>query len=205
MLYLPPCRERSTPDRGDNMNKRIQNDDVTLGKFISLILRHKPGTIGITLDSEGWADVDALINGINAAGHSIDTETLERIVAENNKKRYTLSPDKKRIRANQGHSIEVNVDMEIRTPPEKLYHGTADRFLDSIKAEGIKKMSRQYVHLSQDIPTALNVGRRHGKPVVLVIDAAKMAEDGFVFRISANGVWQSEDIPWKYVKETVEG
>ena len=180
-----------------------RNDDVTLGKFISLILRHKPEAIGIELDEEGWADVSELINGINASGHSIDMETLERIVAENNKKRYTLSPDKKRIRANQGHSIDVHIEMEKREPPALLYHGTATRFLDSIKAEGIKKMSRQYVHLSPDVPTAVTVGRRHGKPAVLVIDAAKMAEDGYVFMLSANGVWQSEDIPWRYIKETL--
>jgi putative RNA 2'-phosphotransferase len=171
------------------MSGKNKNDDVSLGKFISLILRHKPETIGITLDSEGWADVDELINGINAAGYSIDMETLERIVAENNKKRYTLSPDKKRIRANQGHSIDVQIDMEKREPPALLYHGTATRFLDSIKAEGIKKMSRQYVHLSPDIHTAAAVGKRHGAPAVLVIDAAKMHADGFEFRISANGVW----------------
>lgn len=186
------------------MSEKIKNDDVTLGKFMSLILRHKPETIGIKLDSEGWADVNELIKGINAAGHSIDMQTVERIVAENNKKRYTLSPDKKRIRANQGHSIDVSVEMEKRTPPDLLYHGTASRFLESIKASGIKKMSRQYVHLSADVPTAFSVGKRHGSPVVLVIDAKQMSADGFVFMISANGVWQSEDIPWHYVKEIIE-
>ena len=184
-------------------SSKIRNDDVSLGKFISLILRHKPETIGITLDSEGWADVGELIKGINASGRTIDMETLERIVAENNKKRYTLSPDKKRIRANQGHSIDVQIDMEKREPPALLYHGTATRFLDSIKAEGIRKMSRQYVHLSPDIPTAFDVGRRHGAPAVLVIDAAKMSAEGFEFMISANGVWQSADIPFRYVKEIV--
>ena len=184
-------------------NSKIKNDDVSLGRFISLILRHKPETIGIKLDGEGWADVDELIAGINAAGHTIDRETLERIVRENNKKRYTLSSDGRRIRANQGHSIDVHVEMEQRTPPDKLYHGTAEKFLDSIKQNGIKRMSRQYVHLSPDVETAVTVGKRHGKPVVLVIDAAKMSADGYIFRLSANGVWQSEDIPWGYVAEMI--
>ena len=185
------------------MKRRNESGDDTLGRFMTYLLRHHPEAVGLTLDGEGWADVDALIEGMNAAGRTIDMETLERIVAENNKKRYTLSPDKKRIRANQGHSVDVNIEMEKRVPPDELYHGTADRFLDSIREGGIKKMARQYVHLSPDIPTAVNVGRRHGKPVVLVIDAKRMSGDGFTFRISANGVWQSEDIPWGYVKEVI--
>ena len=185
------------------MKRRNESPDDTLGRFMTYLLRHHPEAAGLTLDSEGWTDVDALIEGMNRAGRNIDRETLERIVAENSKKRYTLSPDGKRIRANQGHSVEVNIEMEKRDPPDKLYHGTATRFLDSIKAEGIKRMARQYVHLSTDAETAVNVGRRHGEPVVLVIDTVKMREDGFVFRISANGVWQSEDIPWKYVSEEI--
>ena len=181
----------------------MKNDDITLGKFISLILRHKPETIGITLDREGWADTRQLIEGINAAGHTIDMETLERIVRENDKKRYSFNGDKTRIRANQGHSIPVDTGMRQAVPPEKLYHGTADRFLDSIRSGGIKKMSRQYVHLSADTETAVGVGKRHGRPVVLVIDTKAMTADGFIFRISENGVWQSEDIPWKYVAEVI--
>ena len=185
------------------MKRRNERPDDTLGRFMTYLLRHHPEAAGLTLDSEGWTDVDALIEGMNKAGRNIDRETLERIVAENNKKRYTLSEDKKRIRANQGHSVDVNVEMEKRDPPDKLYHGTADRFLESIKEKGILRMARQYVHLSPDIPTAVNVGRRHGKPVVLVIDTVKMRADGFVFRISANGVWQSEDIPFEYVSEMI--
>ena len=183
--------------------KTAKNDDVSLGRFISLILRHRPEEIGLTLDPEGWANVDELLDGINKTGRKIDMVTLERIVRENNKQRYTLSPDKKRIRANQGHSIDVHVEMERREPPEKLYHGTASRFLDSIKEKGICKMSRQYVHLSKDVSTAINVGKRHGDPVVLVVDTKRMAADGFVFMISANGVWQSQDIPFSYVTEVV--
>jgi putative RNA 2'-phosphotransferase len=183
---------------------KIKNDDVSLGRFISLVLRHEPSAAGITLDSEGWADVDELIRGICATGRKLDMETLERIVRENNKQRYSFNSDKTKIRANQGHSVDVHIDMKIMTPPEVLYHGTSASFIESIKEKGIKKMSRQYVHLSKDIDTAVKVGKRHGKPAVLVIDTVKMSEDGFVFRISDNGVWQSEDIPWKYVIEIKE-
>ena len=184
--------------------KRIkETPDDTLGRFMSYVLRNHPEAAGLTLDSEGWADVDKLMEGMTKAGRPIDRETLERIVRENNKKRYTLSEDGRRIRANQGHSVDVHIEMEKRTPPERLYHGTADRFLDSIKEQGIRRMARQYVHLSPDVPTAVNVGSRHGKPVVLAIDTAQMTADGFDFFISANGVWQSEDIPWRYVAEVI--
>lgn len=183
-----------------------KNDDINLGRFISLILRHKPETIGIKLDSEGWADTDELINGINASGRHIDMEILERIVRENNKKRYSFSPDKKRIRANQGHSIPVDVGMTEKQPPDVLYHGTSESFLESIKAEGIKHMSRLYVHLSADTDTAYTVGKRHaknGRVAILVIDTKRMYEDGYKFMISENGVWQSSDIPWEYVSGVI--
>ena len=185
------------------MKRRKETPDDTLGRFMSYVLRHHPEAAELTLDGEGWADVDKLMEGMTKAGRPIDRETLERIVRENNKKRYTLSEDGRRIRANQGHSVDVHIEMEKRTPPERLYHGTADRFLDSIKEQGIRRMARQYVHLSPDVPTAVNVGSRHGKPVVLAIDTAQMAADGFDFFISANGVWQSEDIPWRYVSEVI--
>ena len=180
------------------------NNDIKLGRFISLILRHHPEQIGITLDSEGWADTQALLDGINASGRRIDMETLERIVRENNKQRYSFNGDKSKIRANQGHSIPVEVGMQVMTPPDRLYHGTATRFLDSIKRDGIKKMSRLYVHLTKDVETAVSIGKRHGKPVVLVIDTKAMHKDGYTFRLSDNGVWQSEDIPWRYVVEVIE-
>ena len=180
---------------------KIKNDDVSLGRFISLVLRHEPSAAGIELDSEGWADVGGLIRGVCNTGRKLDMETLERIVRENNKQRYSFNEDKTKIRANQGHSIDVHIDMKIMMPPDVLYHGTSDAFLNSTKEKGILKMSRQYVHLSKDMETAIKVGKRHGKPVVLVIDTARMSADGFVFRLSDNGVWQSEDIPWKYVAE----
>lgn len=180
-----------------------QQNDIELGKFISLILRHKPEVVGITLDENGWADTQELLSGINASGRYIDLPILERIVRENNKKRYSFNEDKTKIRANQGHSILVDVEMKEMLPPDELYHGTAERFLESIRKKGILKMNRQYVHLSADIETARTVGRRHGKPIVLVIDTRKMVEDGYPFWLSDNGVWQSEEIKWEYVKATL--
>ncbi|MDE6760481.1 MAG: RNA 2'-phosphotransferase [Lachnospiraceae bacterium] len=182
-----------------------QQNDIELGKFISLILRHKPEVIGITLDENGWADTQELLSGINASGRYIDLTVLERIVRENNKKRYSFNEDKTKIRANQGHSVHVDVEMKEMMPPDELYHGTAERFLKSIREKGILKMNRQYVHLSTDVESAKVVGKRHGKPVVLVIDTKKMVEDGYHFWLSDNGVWQSEEIKWEYVKATLAG
>ena len=145
-------------------------DDAKLGKFLSLVLRHKPETIGITLDKNGWADVKELIEKVKLSERYIDMEILERIVRENNKKRYSFNEDKTKIRASQGHSIEVELNLKKMTPPKILYHGTATRFLESIKEKGILKMNRQYVHLSMDIETARNVGQRHGEVIILPID-----------------------------------
>ena len=170
-----------------------------LSKYISLILRHKPETIGITLDEHGWANVNELINGINESGHNINMDVLEEIVRTDNKQRYSFNEDKTLIRANQGHSIPVDVELKEMTPPDVLYHGTATRFLDSIKQNGIKSMSRLYVHLSKDYYTALNVGSRHGKCVVFEIDTKKMYEDGVKFYLSENGVWLTKYVDWKYV------
>ena len=177
-------------------------DDVSLGKFISLILRHNPEKIGITLEKHGgWAQVHELIEGINKSGRTIDMETLERIVRENNKQRYSFNEDHTKIRANQGHSIEVYIDFEEKVPPKFLYHGTAERFLESIKRTGINKMSRLYVHLSKDEKTAIEVGKRHGKPVVLKVNTEAMIKDGYKFYLSENNVWLCKDVPWKYVSE----
>lgn len=184
----------------EGVSMRKQNDtDVELGRFISLILRHKPEAIGIKLDPNGWAEVDKLIDGIYKAGKRIDREILERIVSENNKKRYSFNEDHSKIRANQGHSVKVDVELKEAVPPDILFHGTAERFLDSIKISGITKQSRQHVHLSADKETAVQVGKRHGKPVVLSIDTVQMRKDGYKFYLSENGVWLCEDILWKYV------
>lgn len=173
--------------------------DVELGRFLSLVLRHNPSAAGISLDSHGWAEVSALLTGVSKTGRRISQEILERIVRENNKQRYSFNEDHTKIRANQGHSVNVDLELEPRTPPAILYHGTASRFLHNIQANGIARQSRQHVHLSADIKTATAVGARHGIPVVLSIDAAAMAKDGFLFYLSENGVWLCEQVPWKYI------
>ena len=174
------------------------NSDVKLGRFLSLVLRHDPGAAGITLDEHGWADVNELLAGVNRTGRRIDLPTLERIVRENNKRRYAFSEDHTKIRANQGHSIPVDVELKEEKPPQYLYHGTATRFLPAIQGEGIRRMGRQYVHLSGDFETAMAVGKRHGIPVVITIDAAAMARDGVTFYRSENGVWLCEHVPARY-------
>lgn len=171
-----------------------------LSVFISLVLRHKPDEAHITLDEHGWANVEELLAGINDTGRKIDMEILKEIVRTDNKQRYSFNEDKTLIRANQGHSIPVDVELEEKQPPQFLYHGTADRFLDSIMLEGLKPMSRLYVHLSKDEETAVKVGKRHGKPVVLKISAEEMYYDGKKFYLSQNGVWLTKYIEKKYIE-----
>ena len=171
-------------------------------KFISLILRHKPETIGITLDEHGWADVQELIDGINhSGGHSLDRETLEEIVRSDEKQRYSFNEDHTLIRANQGHSIAVDVELEEKTPPDILWHGTGEKYVDSIDGQGLIPKSRLYVHLSSHIETAKKVGSRHGRPVIYEIDCRKMAEDGYRFYESANHVWLTREVPVIYLKK----
>jgi len=174
-------------------------NDVELGRFISLVLRHTPSAAGIQLDENGWAEVNELLAGANRARKWIDMETLERIVRENNKQRYSFNEDHTKIRANQGHSIQVDVELKAQIPPDTLYHGTATRFLDSIRQQGLTKQNRQHVHLSADATTATNVGSRHGKPVVLSVNAAAMVADGYTFYLSENGVWLCDAVPWEYI------
>ena len=170
-----------------------------LSKFISLILRHKPEEIGISIDESGWAKVEDLINGINKSGRNIDMNILEEIVRTDNKQRYSFSEDKTKIRANQGHSIPVKVELKELEPPNTLYHGTATKSLEGIKQLGIKSMSRLYVHLSKDFETAKQVGSRHGECVILAINAKRMYEDGIKFYLSENGVWLTEYVDPKYI------
>lgn len=174
-------------------------DDIQLGRFLSLVLRHKPETIGIVLDKNGWADVKELIEKINLSKRYIDMEILERIVRENNKKRYAFNEDKTKIRASQGHSIKVELNLKEMTPPKILYHGTATKFLESIKEKGILKKNRQYVHLSMDIETARNVGKRHGEVIILPIDIEGLKNIGHKFYLSENKVWLCDDIPSRYI------
>lgn len=169
-------------------------------KYISLILRHKPETIGITLDEHGWANVDELIAGI-AKTQSFDLAMLEEIVATDNKQRYSFNEEHTLIRANQGHSIPVDVELKEIVPPEILYHGTGEKYVASIDEQGLIPKSRLYVHLSKDEETAVNVGKRHGKPVVYKVHSGDMQKDGYVFYQSVNGVWLTKSVPVKYLEK----
>ena len=169
-------------------------------KYISLILRHKPDVIGITLDEHGWANVSELIEGIRCT-HPIDMQVLEQIVDSDEKRRYSFNEDKTLIRANQGHSIPVDVELEKMKPPKILWHGTGAKYVESINLSGLISKSRLYVHLSSDYETAVNVGNRHGKPVVYKVYAEKMEQDGYMFYKSVNGVWLTKEVPKKYLEE----
>lgn len=170
-----------------------------LSVFISLVLRHKPDAAGIQLDEHGWANVEELISGINSTGRKIDMKILEEIVASDEKGRYSFNEDKSLIRANQGHSIPVDVELREQEPPEFLYHGTAERFIENIRVEGLKPMNRLYVHLSKDTETATKVGKRHGEPVILQVHTGKMFKEGNRFYLSENGVWLTEFVPARYL------
>ena len=170
-----------------------------ISKFLSLVLRHKPEKIGLELDLQGWADVDSLIEKLNANGPAVSREILEEVVATNLKKRFAFNQDHTRIRANQGHSIQIDHGFQPLEPPEILYHGTAHRFLDSILATGIQKRNRHHVHLSADLDTAANVGQRHGKVIILSVPAVKMYQAGYTFYLFENGVWLTEVVPPEHI------
>lgn len=160
-----------------------------------MILRHKPETINIKLDKNGWANVPEILRGMK-----IDMATLEKVVAENDKQRFSFNDDKTKIRANQGHSVKVDVELIEKIPPEILYHGTIEKNLKSITAHGLLKMNRLYVHLSADIETAKKVAtRRAGNIIIFKIDARQMYDDGYKFFQSANGVWLVDSVPPKYI------
>jgi len=170
-----------------------------ISKLMSLVLRHKPEEIGLQLDENGWASVEELIKKINAKGIQINAETINNVVETNDKKRFAFNHDKTMIRASQGHSIEVELNLPEITPPDILYHGTADRFLDSILANGLQKQGRQHVHLSATVETATTVGSRHGKPVILAINAKALHDAGFKFYLSDNKVWLIDSVPRQYI------
>lgn len=174
---------------------------VNTSKFISLILRHKPDVIGITLDEHGWANVDELLTGLNKAGHIVCMKDLEDIVSTDNKQRYSFNEDKTLIRANQGHSINVDVELKEVEPPSILYHGTTKDVLESIYKQGIKPMSRLYVHLSKDIDTATKVAKRRRNPIILEVNTEQMRKDNIKFYLSSNGVWLTKYVDSKYIKE----
>jgi len=174
------------------MNK---NSIKKISKFLSLLLRHKPQTIGLKLDANGWADIDELIE--KSKNIKLDRALIDEVVAQNDKQRFIIK--KNRIRANQGHSIDVDLEFKAIEPPSVLYHGTATRFLDSIMKIGLTKQKRQQVHLSKEIETAIAVGKRHGKVALLKIDAQKMFEKGYEFYLSENGVWLTDSVPLEYI------
>jgi len=173
------------------------NEDqrTRISKFLSLVLRHEPGKIGLALDAAGWVDVDDLLAKLHSHGRPLQRADLEEVVATNEKKRFAFSDDCRRIRASQGHSVDVELGYTQKTPPDRLFHGTATRFVDSIKASGLIKGERHHVHLSADADTAGKVGRRHGKPVIIVVRSIDMQEAGHVFHQSDNGVWLVEHVP----------
>jgi putative RNA 2'-phosphotransferase len=173
----------------------MSSHHVRISKFLSLVLRHEPEKAGLSLDSAGWVDVDALLLGCASAGVRCTREELDLVVAQNDKQRFAFSPDRRRIRANQGHSVEVDLDYASAVPPEFLFHGTADRFLDSIKAKGLVKAQRHHVHLSANRLVAIEVGRRHGRPVIVRVAAGTMHRAGCEFFLSANGVWLTASVP----------
>jgi putative RNA 2'-phosphotransferase len=175
-------------------------DPVQLSKFLSFVLRHKPDAIGLVLDAEGWAGIDDLIAKADASGTRFGRDELLNVVATSDKKRFSLSPDGQRIRAAQGHSVSVELGLAPREPPLVLYHGTATRFVEAILAEGLKPQSRQQVHLSLDEVTAHRVGQRHGKPVILKVDAARMHAQGFKFYVADNGVWLTDEVPPEFLR-----
>lgn len=170
-----------------------------ISKYLALILRHKPEEVGISLDAHGWANVTDLIEGVNQT-YELNMEMLEEIVETDDKQRYSFNEDKTKIRANQGHSVNVDVELEEAAPPEYLWHGTAEKYVDSIKEAGLVKKSRLYVHLSSDYETAVLVGKRHGKPVVFCVKSGQMYTDGYKFFKSKNGVWLTDFVPVEYLE-----
>lgn len=172
---------------------------VTTSKLLSYVLRHRPDSVGLRLDEQGWTGVGELLAALQAHGHAVDRGLLERVVAGNDKQRFAFSADGTRIRASQGHSVAVDLGLAPVGPPPVLYHGTASRFLKAILAQGLKAGARRHVHLSQDVATAITVGARHGFPVVLRVDAARMAADGHLFYQSDNGVWLTDAVAPRYL------
>ncbi|GAA3566792.1 RNA 2'-phosphotransferase [Snuella lapsa] len=175
-----------------------------ISKFLSLVLRHQPETIDIQLNQNGWTDVNELIEKANDYGIKFDREILNHIVATNTKKRFSFNDTFDKIRASQGHSIEIELGYINQKPPEILFHGTGKKSVQSILESGLEKRGRQHVHLSSDIETAIKVGQRHGEPIVFKVLAEEMYSDNFQFYISDNGVWLTDNVPTKYLKQNDE-
>ena len=177
-----------------------EKDKKRISKFLSLVLRHQPECINITISEKGWVNVLELMNNSKTKNIYFSKDELKEIVKTNDKQRFALNEDYTQIRANQGHSLKtVDLELEATKPPEVLYHGTVDEFIDSIKNQGLQKRSRLHVHLSAEINTAVKVGSRRGKPIVLTIDADKMYKEGFEFFQSKNGVWLTNKVPFEFI------
>ena len=179
------------------MNER---ETIKTSKFLSLVLRHEPERVGLKLDAAGWVGVEELLRAVNQHGVALTREGLNHVVATSDKKRFAFSEDGARIRASQGHSVEVDLQYEPQTPPDRLYHGTATRFLEAIRKDGLRRMERHDVHLSAETKVTLQAGGRHGQPVLLTIRAREMHQAGHVFRRSANGVWLVPQVPPEFIE-----
>ena len=175
---------------------------IRISKYLSKHLRHAPDRLGLTLQPGGWVRVDDLLAATRKHGFAIGRDELALCVERDDKRRYSFDPAGERIRANQGHSVEVDLQLEEREPPETLYHGTVERFLPSIREAGLHRGKRHHVHLSGDVETARRVGARRGKPLILTVDAGRMRRDGHVFFLSANGVWLTDAVPPEYLSKT---
>lgn len=182
-----------------NRNNSQPLNLMRISKLISLVLRHKPEEIGLTLDEHGWGNVEELLTKMQPR-YDIDMATLEEIVRTNNKQRFSFDKTHTKIRANQGHSIEVDVELQEAVPPEILYHGTGEKSVVAIDEKGLLPMNRLHVHLSGDEETAIRVGKRHGKLVIYKVKSGEMSRDGYIFYLSVNNVWLTKEVPVKYLE-----
>ncbi len=182
------------------MNKKMNEQKlVKRSRYLSFVLRHQPQAIGIKLDVSGWVGVDDLLEALEEHNRGMTLEELEEVVRLDDKQRYAFSEDGQSIRATQGHSVDVDLGYESAVPPKILYHGTPDKFVESIKQEGLKKMNRHHVHLHIDVETSMDVGQRRGKPVLLKIRALEMHEAGYEFFVTPNDVWLTDHVPPEYI------
>jgi putative RNA 2'-phosphotransferase len=178
----------------------MDQETLALSKFISLVLRHRPDIISLDMDEQGWCDVNQLIDNMNKDGKTISYEKLNEIVETDNKQRYSFNEDQTKIRANQGHSIQVDLKLKCVVPPQFLYHGTVEKFINSIMHSGLQKKERQFVHLSADFNTAEIVAKRRGEPIILKILSGRMFEEGYQFFKSENEVWLVDHVPIRYIE-----
>ncbi|MEH6575689.1 MAG: RNA 2'-phosphotransferase, partial [Amphritea sp.] len=193
--YYEHSSPTANPNRANDMDKQL----TRVSKYLSYLLRHNPDAIGIRLDEKGWASIEELIE--KKQGFSLSRELIEVVVETNDKQRFAISPDGARIRANQGHSLNVDLDLCSTEPPETLIHGTAERFWSSIERKGLLKGDRHHVHLTESLEVAMAVGGRYGKPVILKVAAQRMHDDGYKFYKSANNVWLVEHVPVSYIRK----